>query len=244
MGKDAKQLGKLMTYVLGHRPDEFGLVPDQQGFVRVKDLVKALSEEPGWGYVRKSHVHEVLITHGQDAFVTEDDRIKATRPRASVSPVPGVVPPKLLYHCVRQKAYPVVCQKGLSPMGQHHVFLATTKDMAWRMGKRRDSKPVLVTVQAERACEAGVIFSMQGEGIYVVDHVPAGYFSGPPLPKEKKEGAKQKKAAPLTPESLPGSFTLDMGRSHELHQQGLKRKRAKKEIAWKKDVRKFRRKHR
>jgi len=245
MGKDAKQLGKLVTYVLGHRPDEFGLVPDAEGFVRLKHLVKALSEEPGWGYVRKSHVHEVLlITHCEDAFVTQDDRIKAAHPQPSVSPVPDVVPPKLLYHCVRQKAYPVVCQKGLSPMGQHHVFLATTRDMAWRMGKRRDSKPVLVTVQARRACEAGVVFSMQGKCIYVVDHVPVGYFTGPPLPKEKKEGTKQKKEVPLTPESQPGSFTLDMVRSHELHQQGLKRKRAKKEIAWKKDARKFRRKHR
>ena len=174
----------------------------------------------------------------------EDDRIKAVHPHGSVSPVPGVVPPKLLYHCVRQKAYPVVSQKGLSPMGQHHVFLATTEDMARRMGKRRDSKPALVTVQAQRACEAGVAFSMQGKLIYMVDHVPVGYFTGPPLPKEKKEATKPKKEVPSTPESLPGSFTLDMERSHELQQQGLKRKRARKEIAWKKDARKFRRKHR
>lgn len=233
-----------MAYVLGHRPDEFGLVPDEQGFVRLKDLVKAISEEPGWGYVRQSHIHEVLITRREDAFETEDDRIKAAHPHESVSPVPGVVPPKLLYHCVRQKAYPVVCQEGLSPMGQHHVFLATTEDMALRMGKRRDSKPVLVTVQAQRASEAGVAFSMQGGLIYMVDHVPIGYFRGPPLLKEKKEATRPKKEVPLTPESLPGSFTLDMERSHELQQQGLNRKRARKEIAWKKDARKFRRKHR
>ncbi|MGD8513825.1 MAG: RNA 2'-phosphotransferase [Deltaproteobacteria bacterium] len=242
--KDPKQLGKLLTYVLGHRPDEFGLVPDASGFIRVKDLVKAISEEPGWGYVRKSHIHEVLITYREDAFVTEDDRIKAAHPKASVSPVPDVIPPKLLYHCVRQKAYPVVCQKGFTPMGHHQVLLATTKELALRMGKRRDSSPVLLTVQAQRASETGVAFSMQGALIYMVDHVPVGYFSGPPLPKEKKEATKPKKEVPLIPESLPGSFTLDMERSHELQQQGLKRKRARKDIAWKKDARKLRRKHR
>jgi len=233
-----------MVYVLGHRPDEFGLVPDAEGFVRLKDLVKAISEEPGWGYVRKFHIHEVLITCREDAFVTEDDRIKAAHPHESVSPAPGVVPPKLLYHCVRRKAYPVVCQEGLGSTGQHHVFLATTEDMARRMGKRRDSKPVLVAVQAQRASEAGVAFSIQGELIYMVDHVPVGYFTGPPLPKERKGATKPKKEIPLTPENLPGSFTLDMERSHELQQQGLKRKGARKEIAWKKDARKFRRKHR
>jgi len=241
--KDPKQLGKLTVYALGHRPDEFGLVPNEGGFVRLKDLLKAITEEPGWGYVRKSHIHEVLITFSGDVFVVEDDRIKAARPDESASPVPGVVPPKLLYHCVRRKAYPVVCRKGLTPMGQHHVFLATTQELALRMGKRRDSQPVLLTVQAHRAFETGVAFSMQGELIYMVDHVPVGYFSGPPLPKEKKETTKPEKEPLLTPQTLPGTFTLDMERSNELQKQKLKRKRVKKEIAWKKDARKFRRKH-
>jgi len=246
MGKlrTPRQLSKLMHYVLGRRPDEFGLVPDDEGFLRIKDLLKAMSEEPGWGYVRRSHVHEVLITSSNDAFVVEADRIRAGSRDDAASPVAGVVPPKLLYHALRRKAYRVVCEKGISPMGQHHVFLATTKEMALRMGCRRDPKPVLLTVQARRAFEAGVTFSRQGELLYTVDHVPVGYFSGPPLPKEKKEAPKAKKEPPFAPEALAGSFALDMERSRELQQQRLKRKGLKKDIQWKKDARKLRRKHR
>ena len=242
--KTPRQLSKLMHYVLGRRPDEFGLVPDDEGFVRIKVLLKALSEEPGWGYVRRSHLHEVLLTSSKDAFVVEADCIRDGNRDDAVSPVAGVVPPKLLYHALRRKAYPVVCEKGIHPMGQHHVFLATTKEMALRMGTRRDPKPVLLTVQARRASEAGVTFSRQGELLYRVDHVPVGYFSGPPLPKEKKEAPKAKKERPLAPEALAGSFALDMERSQELQQQRLKKKGLKKDIQWKKDARKLRRKHR
>jgi putative RNA 2'-phosphotransferase len=231
-----------MTYVLGRRPDEFGLVPDQEGFVRIKDLIKAISEEPGWGYVRRSHIHEVLFTSSDNPFVVEKDRIKTAGSDDIVRSVLGVVPPKLLYHCVRRKAYPVVSEKGVSPMGQHQVFLATTQDMALRMGKRRDPKPVMLTIQAQRAAEAGVSFSRQGEFIHIVDHVPVGYFSGPPLPKEKKEVPKPKKETTPAQDALAGSFTLDMERSKELQQQRLKRKGLKKDIAWKKEARKFRRK--
>ena len=241
--KDPKQLGKLMTYVIGRRPDEFGLVPDEEGFVRIKDLLKAISEEPGWGYVRKSHIHEVLMTSCENSFVIEDDRIKAEYRDKALSPVAGVVPPKLLYCCVRQKAYPVVCQRGIIPMGQQHVFLATTEELALRMGRRRDPAPVLLTVHAQRAFEAGEKFSRQGELIYIVDHVPVDYFSGPPLPKEKRGATKSKKEPLLTPETLPGSFTMDMERSQALQQQRPKRKGLKKEIAWKRDARRFRRKH-
>jgi putative RNA 2'-phosphotransferase len=240
--KDPKQLQKLMSYVLGRQPDEFGLVLDEDGFVRVKDLIKAISEEPGWGYVRKSHINEVLIAFRENPFLLEDDRIKVAGPDEGVSTVTGVMPPKLLYHCVRRKAYPVVCQKGIVPMGQHHVFLATSEELALRIGKRRDPKPVLLTVQARNASEGGVKFSRQGELIYIVDHVPVAYFSGPPLPKEKKEGAKPTKETLRTSDTMPGSFTLDMERSGELQQQRLKRKGIKKEIAWKKDTRRFRRK--
>ena len=106
--KASNQLRKFMTYVLGRRPDEFGLVPDQEGFVHIKDLIKAISEEPGWGYVRRSHIHEVLITGSDNPFVVEEDRIKTAGSDDMVRPVLGVFPPKLLYHCVRRKAYPVV----------------------------------------------------------------------------------------------------------------------------------------
>jgi putative RNA 2'-phosphotransferase len=239
--KDPKKLFKLMTYVLGRQPDEFGLAPDQKGFIRIKDLIKAICEEPGWGYVRKSHINEVLITLRDHPFLVEDDGIRVENADEGVRPVSGVIPPKLLYHCVRRKAYPVVCRKGIMPMGKHRVFLATTEKMALRIGRRRDADPVMLTVLAQRAYEAGVAFSRQGEALYLADHVPVSCFSGPPLPKEKAEETKQKKE-PAKPESTPGSFVLDMERSDALQRQQMKRKGVKKEVSWKKDARKLRRK--
>jgi putative RNA 2'-phosphotransferase len=129
-------------------------------------------------------------------------------------------------------------------MGQHQVFLATTKEMALRMGRRRDIKPVLLTIQALRASEAGVTFSRQGEELYMADHIPLGYFSGPPLPNEKEEPSKPKRESTFAPEALAGSFALDMERSPELQQQKLKRKGLKKDIQWKKDARKLGRRRR
>ena len=240
--KDPKQLEKLMSYILGRRPDEFGLVLNDHGFVLVKDLLKAISEEPSWGYVRKSHINEVLMTSGEKSFVLEDDKIRTACSDDGLGPEEEIVPPKLLFHCVRRRAYPVVCQQGIIPLGHPRVYLATTKELAQRMGKRRDPAPVLLTVQAKRAFEGGVRFAKQGKLIYITDNVPVGYFTGPPLPKEKKqEVSKSKKPVAIT-EDLPGSFTFQVERSRALQQQQLRRKGLKKEITWKKDVRRLRRK--
>jgi putative RNA 2'-phosphotransferase len=243
--KNAKQLEKLVTYVLGRRPDEFGLVLDDQGWTRLRDLVKAISEEPGWGYVRKSHIHEVLVTAGEKPFVLDEERIRAVSRDDIPHREEDVFPPKLLYHCLRRRAHAVVAEKGIRTSGQAGLPLATTEELAQRMGKRRDAEPVLLTVQAQRAFEAGVKFAKYGELIYITDHVPLGYFTGPPPPPlEKTEARKPGKAPPPIAEDLPGSFILDAERSRALQQQRLKRKGLRKEITWKQEVRKSRRKGR
>lgn len=241
--KNTKQIEKLLTYMIGRRPDEFGLVLDDRGWIRLRDIVKAMSEEPGWGYVRKSHIHEALITSGEKAFIVEDEKIRAVHRDDIPNWEEDVFPPKLLYHCLRRRAYPGVCKQGIKTSGQPGVLLATTEELAQRMGKRRDPVPVLVTVHAQRAAETGVRFSKYGELIYVTNHIPVGCFTGPPpLKGEKKEAPKHKKETVETADDMPGSFKFNVERSQALQQQRLKRKGVRKEIAWKQDVRRLRRK--
>jgi putative RNA 2'-phosphotransferase len=243
--KHPKQLEKLMAYVLGRQPDEFGLVLDERGFVRLKDLLKAISEEPGWGHVRRSHIQEVLVASGSASFVLEGEKIKAVSRDEAPDCRETSVLPKVLYHCVRRKAYSVICKQGITPLGQPAVFLAVNEELARRMGRRRDPSPVLLAVHAKRAGEAGVKFSKYGRFLYIADHVPVSYFTGPPPPQDKgRERSKPKVEAVSGLGDLPGSFILSMERSEALQRQRLKRKGLKKEIAWKKDVRRLKRKSR
>ena len=240
--KAPKQLEKLISYILGRRPDEFGLVLNDQGFVRLKDLLKAISEEPGWGYVRQPHIREVLMTSCEKSFVIDNDKIKAVCRDDVPACEEEIVPPKLLYHCVRPRAYPVICRQGIIPLGKPRVYLATTEELAQRMGKRRAPDPVLLTVLAQRAFKAGVTFSKQGDLIYMTDHVPVGYFTGPPPQKDKKKEAPKLKEPVAIPENTPGSFTFQLERSRTLQQQRLRRKGPRNEIVWKKEARRLRRK--
>ena len=43
--KSVKQLEKWLKYILERRPDEFGLVPNPEGYVKIKDLLKAIGED-------------------------------------------------------------------------------------------------------------------------------------------------------------------------------------------------------
>lgn len=206
-------LSKLMAYILLHRPDEFGLVLDEDGFVPLKELQQAIAEEDGWSYVRPSHITEAVYTGDRERFEIEDERIRAasghSRPqRIQYEPT---TPPRILYYGTRRKAYPHILQRGLDPMGRQYVHLAASEELAMRIGRRRDSNPVLLEIQAERASENGVIFYQANTLIYLADHIPQSYIIGPPissvLPEKKLPEKRQE--TPLKRE-LPGSILLNL----------------------------------
>ncbi len=207
--KSVQSLAKFLGYVLERRPDEFGLVLDRAGYVKTKELLKALNEEKGWKHVRQSHLNEILYSIPGPPFEIWDNRIRAKQ--RDYLPRPDAAPelPKLLYTCVRRKAYPYVIQKGIFPSRYHQVVLAVNRNLAERMGKRTDPQPVILTVQVQASVEQGVLFQQVGELLFVAASIPIGCFSGPPLPKAKPRAPKAEPFASTAPKTA-GSFAVDL----------------------------------
>jgi len=246
MGKKSKShasvsLSRMVNYALGRAPDEFGLVPDEDGWVALKEFLKALHEEKGLGFVRPSHLEEALRQDPEAAFELTD---KAIRARAGDRPAeyPAATPPRILYAALRRRAWPVVFHNGLSPVGNRPwVVLAVEEDMARRLGRRLEPEPVLVTVQAAAAADMGYAFRRAGERLFVTDYLPPEVLSGPPIREEEKAESRRpakKPATPRLPEQLPGSIILD---EDKLEREAKRRKGITKDIEWKRETRRERR---
>lgn len=238
----ADNLSRLMIYILGHRPDEFGLVPDREGFVTFKELLWAIHEEPGWGYVRQGHINEVLLGKDRGLFQAEENRIRAIQrgwhldlenPSQSLS--------KILYIAVKRKAHPIVIEKGLISIEGKYLALSSDQDMALRIGRRRDQRPVLLEIMASAAQKEGISFYPFGH-LFLASHVPVRFITGPPVSKEDEKapaveaGKKQKRS----PTFEAGTFVLDLDRDPDLY----RRAKGKKRKGWKEEARKVRRKKR
>ena len=226
-----RNLAKYLAYILGRRPDEFGLVLDKQGYVKIKQLLKALSEEKGWKHVRRFHLNEILYSVPDPPFEISDNRIRAKRrehlPRPNASPQL----PKLLYTCVRKRAYPFVAQKGIFPSGYQQVVLCARPDLAERMGKRSDAQPVMLSVHVQASVEQGVLFQQIGELLFLAPSIPTGCFSGPPLPKEKPRTQKQIQPSKAATPKVSGSFAVNLDRMADLN--GNTAQAPKKNSGWK-----------
>ncbi|SPD76291.1 RNA 2'-phosphotransferase, Tpt1 / KptA family protein [uncultured Desulfobacterium sp.] len=236
-------LGRFLLYVLGRRPDEFGLIPDQDGFIKYKDLIRAVNEEPGFSYVRQSHINEVLLGRGRNLFQTAENKIRALEIKWSLNLNSHVNDlPNILFITVRKKAHPMVMEMGLSSGAGRHFVLSADEVMARRIGRRRDPAPVLLKVAADRASKAGIVFYAFGD-LFLSPEIPIAFISGPPVSKEileaRAEVEIERKERPMIkkPAITPGSFVLDVNRDPDLK----RRAKGRKPRGWKEEAKDIRR---
>jgi len=233
-------LAKVLTYLLCHRPDEFGLVLDAQGFIPIKQLLQALAAEPCCGQVRRHHLEQLAGLLRPPAFEISSDRIRAVTPAPAQLRRPGEEPPALLYLAIAPKAHEMVFEAGLkAPPGQE-LLLARTRESAMKIGRRRSPDPILVTVQAQAAARAGVRFEGYGEDFYLSREIPRRFVQLAP-PPQKPEKPKPEKAAPARP--LPGTVVFDLPEFLGKPERTKGRSR-KDEPTWKSGARALRRERR
>lgn len=234
-------LSRFLRYMLGHRPDEFGLVPDKEGWVRFKEILWALHEEPGWRYAREIHLREVFVGKDRSLFEWEGERVRAVERRWRLDPgraAPEV--PKTLFIGVRRRAHFHVMEKGLSSTG--FLALSPRRSMAARVAGRRDPKPVILEITTALAREEGVVFHSFGD-LFLTSFIPPSCIAGPPLSEEDRTAREERNLAaagkekrPPAVDYTPGTFVLDPGRDPDRSRQ-----KGKKQRGWKEKARKVRR---
>ncbi len=231
--KAPRQLAKTLSYILGYRPDEFGLVLSESGFVKIKDLIKAICEEEGWRHIRRSHIDEMLYTLPDPPVEADDTHIRAKRRERLRAASPAENPPKLLYTAIRRRAHLHTASRGISPGALPHVVLSSEPEMALRIGKRVDRDPVMLTVRVQEAIAMGTRFLQAGESLFLAEFVHSDCFSGPPLPKETPEAAQPPEPKPAAVSPTPGSFPLDLDTEKKRMDRSKRKKR--KEIQRKRE---------
>uniref|UniRef100_A0A7C5AKU8 RNA 2'-phosphotransferase n=1 Tax=Desulfobacca acetoxidans TaxID=60893 RepID=A0A7C5AKU8_9BACT len=238
--REQESLARILAYILCHRPDEFGLVLDEEGFVPVRQLLQVLAGEPGYSWVRRRHLEELAHLVSPPRFELLQDRLRGLVPGPARLRRPGVEPPPLLYLALPPKAHAGVFESGLKSHPGRELLLAATPERALNLGRRRSPDPVLVTVQAGRAHRAGVVFQGYGEGLFLAERIPREYLQLAP-PPVKGEKAKPRKPSPT--QTLPGAVLLDLAQF--LEKPGpLRGKDRKGEPSWKAGTRALRRERR
>ncbi len=169
-----QSLSKLMTKILRHTPEQFGVSLDpEDGSCGMHVLLEAIQAQPKWAGITMEDIEQVVHNSEKQRFAIEDGRIRARYGHSHdrVQYTAGD-PPAILYHGTNRKALPSILGEGLQPMNRQYVHLSEGTHFATLAGSRR-GKLVILKINTSRAKEAGVVFYFAGNEVWLADRVPA-----------------------------------------------------------------------
>lgn len=235
--RELESLARMLAYMLGRRPDEFGLALEAGGWVQVKLLLQALHEEPGFSRVRREDLERLAALISPPPVEISGEKVRSLSPSPPELRCYPAALPSLLYLAIPPKIHALVWEEGLKPAHGRELVLARQPEMALRLGQRRDNHPLVVNVAAQAAARGGIAFQAYGEGLFLAPGaIPREFLQLPPPPKEI---APPKPAAKGKAKAMPGELLLDLPQMLA-GKPGKGKKRD--EAAWKKGARALRKK--
>lgn len=178
MNKKLVDISKTISYALRHKPEEFGIKLDNEGWVDFDAFCKALAEHKPSIHVDKETIEKIIAESDKKRFELEDGRIRATYGHSFSAKIEfkESAPPAMLFHGTSHAAYKQICKEGLKPMNRQYVHLSEDIATAEKVGMRHDRNPVILAVDAAKMHSDGFkFFHSANDGTWMCEKVPIKY---------------------------------------------------------------------
>ncbi|HZY70894.1 MAG TPA: RNA 2'-phosphotransferase [Thermoplasmata archaeon] len=178
--RELDHLGRVMTGILRHFPDKYGLQVDAHGWIEMGQLVQAISSHHrGYHWLRAHHLTAIVETDPKGRYEIKDDRVRATYGHTLDVDLdlPTDKVPDELYFPVTPEEAALVLEVGLKPSDRKKVHLSRTAADARAAGSVRTPEPVILAVDAKTARSRGLVIMQAGKTVFLVDQVPPEYLT-------------------------------------------------------------------
>lgn len=179
MNKKLVDISKTVSYALRHKPEEFNIKLDKEGWVDFDAFCKALAEHKPATYVDKETIEKIIAESEKKRFELVDGKIRATYGHSINTKIEfkESIPPNILFHGTSHKAYDLICKEGLKPMNRQYVHLSVDVATARKVGSRHDRNPVILAIDSSKMYSDGFkFFHSANDGTWMCESVPAKYI--------------------------------------------------------------------
>ncbi|MCY3791624.1 MAG: RNA 2'-phosphotransferase [Gemmatimonadetes bacterium] len=169
---NTSRISKLLSLMLRHRPDEFGLEIDAYGYAPLDQVVQGVQER--YAEVAETEIVDLVNDPDQYRFELNEFGIRALYGHSFFVDMDGEPmdpPPERLYMGTTRSAAQRFAREGISPGDRYYVHLSLTREAAESHSHQRDT-PCVVEILAAKAHEEGCRFFARG-AVVLTEEIPA-----------------------------------------------------------------------
>ena len=190
---NTSRISKLLSLMLRHRPDEFGLEIDAYGYAPLDQVVQGVQER--YAEITEADVVDLVKAPGQYRFELNEFGVRALYGHSFFVDMDGepMDPPERLYMGTTRSAAQRFAREGISPGDRYYVHLSLTREAAESHSHQRDT-PCVVEILAAKAHEEGCRFFARG-AVVLTEEIPASCI-GPIHGSQQKSHEVAQMSAP------------------------------------------------
>jgi putative RNA 2'-phosphotransferase len=173
-----KHISKFLSLVLRHKPELIGINMDANGWADAEELIKKINQHKEINITREL-LEEVVFTNEKQRFTFNED---GTKIRANQGHTISVdlelapqTPPEILFHGTVEQFIESIKKEGLQKRQRQYVHLSIDLDTATKVGSRR-GQPIILKVRAKDMSEAGYMFFLSKNNVWLCDEVPTQFI--------------------------------------------------------------------
>ncbi len=171
---ELEKLGRTLAGILRH--GRFDLRMDDQGFVRIKDVLYAVRDaNPRMHWLRSHHLNALVETDPKGRYQISGDCIRATYGHTIDLDLildTDNIPDELYYPTTEEEAE-VLLKTGLLPSDRSWVHLSLSYDDAFRAGSVRVENPLILAIDTNACFDEGYDIGRAAKTVFLCREVPA-----------------------------------------------------------------------
>lgn len=171
-----ERLSRFLTFLLRHKPKDYPLAIDSEGFAVWRDVVDLVQQR--FYDVTEGQIRALIAGAEKKRFEIRGDKVRATYGHSFPVDLGGTAaePPAKLYFGAARDIAQSMLRRGLEPRDRQYVHLSVTAEEAESVARRHDPAPAILVIDAQAAHAEGVRFYQSGP-LFLAEKVPAKFLS-------------------------------------------------------------------
>ena len=177
---DAERFSRWVAFVLRHHPERYDLKADRYGYVNLDELLRAAVRR--YPDQTLQDLRGLIEERGRERFQVSGLQVRARYGHSiPVEPMGDpIAPPATLYHGTEAGRRDAAFSSGLRPMDRRMIHLSDTVEDALLVARRRTEQPLVLSIDAQAAHQAGISFYREGK-VYLAFYIPAKFLALEPV---------------------------------------------------------------